>query len=326
MRSAIADRFEWSLLDRFMNAVENVDARVHYSCTKMKEDLAALAALFGRFPSILDERSFGRELHSIDTLVDTILNNGPDHAIVLPTKVVVGRALLVCRFNFVGFLVKVCSEYPLLNDFKEDLQTEWGSAMFLLLLEDLYHAIVERHECHSEDLRRQAAVELVHLWEYRSDRKVADYALTIIDLWRVRRQVAPVFGTMLGTVELLRISSVLSRRWRDFLANDGNNIEVAQGLEEFVFGLTHEDVCSVRSAIHQRHLSVIDREMISSILGTQHAVQDMNGSAPRDLYRFFRIRSAANARRIIAAIPGPRQTLEELVLAHFLAEEQRRPT
>lgn len=322
MTEALACGRESAVLDRLMDAVEKVDSRLYYSCAKMEEDVSTLARLFGGLPSILDERSFGKELHSRETLVSTILDNGPDHPLMLPTKVVVGRSLLVCRFNFVGFLAKVCAEYPSLSGFRSELQTEWESVLFLLLLEELYHTLLGRKDRYLEALRRQAAIELVHLWEYRSDRVVAEYALTIIDLWTVRRRIVPVFGTMMGTVELLRLSNLLSSRWHEFIAREGGNVEVVQALEEFIFGLTYEDIELARTSMQERKLSVIDRRMLATLLGDGHAVKDPND--PRALYRFFKTRSAAAMRRGLAGIPGPTRTFEEIVLVHFLENTEAR--
>lgn len=314
---------ESSVLDRALVAVES-DSGVGHVLTSKREHLQALTQLFNDLPSIRQERSLGAETQSLDTLVDTILQNGPALSIVMPTKVAVGRALLVYRFNLIGYLVKVARGHGSLGGLRRELQREWESTMFLLLLEELYHAVLDGTVAYSNELRRRAVVELVHLWECRSWTHVAVCAAAVVEMWRVRRQIAPVFGTMVGNIELLRLSTLLSDDWHDFLERHGDDIEATQAIQEFVFGVVHENLERGRTVMQERGLAVVDRDTLASFLDPSEAPTEMTGPDPRELYRFFTVRTAANARRIAANAPGPRRTLEELVLVHFLSQSPHR--
>ena len=165
----------------------------------------------------------------------------------------------MAKFNYLGFVWKVSVTQPTFLEYRNDLQLLWESVIFLLLVEDVYQVIIRREGWYAQDLRRRAATDLIHLWEHRSDRNVAAYARLIMDLWRARRYVAPVFGTMAGTVELLRISSLLSENWHRFLSDNAGDPGTVLALEEFIFGLSCEEIEDIRASMFSEGLRAIDR-------------------------------------------------------------------
>ncbi len=321
MEMGLCEQKERVLLQQFEDAVRRIDSQAHGHVRELQEDLGRLSGVFSRCPSIIDRRSFGEEVQSADTLVELLFRDGCDHIVLLPTKVVVGRSCLVAKFNLFGYLIKLCEYYPRLAHFKDELQKSWEYAIFSVLIEEVYQVIIERSSRYSERVRRVAALDLIHLWEYRFDLNVADYATIIVDLWRVRKRVAPVFGTMLGTRELMSISSLLPDRWHQFLLDHGDDQEVVQAVEEFIFGLTYEDITTVRHDMRRRGVTVIDRDEIANILGNEHRYDEISSFDPREMYRFYQTRQQQLARRRVAGLPGPQRTLEELLLAHLLEEK-----
>ncbi len=318
----LRDAPEQQLLDRVRQALEPIDPQACRQIEGTEKNLDRLSAVLDDYPSILDERTLGCEVYSLDTLIESLYRDGCNHTVLLPTKVIVGRAFTVAKLNLYGFLVKVAGGHHQLALFREELQKQWETCIFSLLIEDVYQVIVERDGCYSASVRRRAAISLIHLWEHRFDRTLINYAPTVIDLWRVRRRVAPVFGTMLGTRELVKLSALLSDRWHRFLIERGDDQEVLQALQEFVFGLLHEDITLINRTMQLQNISVINRDDLIEKLGEQIRPVEVDSSDPREMYRFYQRRSSCIKRRALANQPGPRRTLEELLLAYLIDKDQ----
>ncbi len=320
MHIELYDAREQSVRDSIQNVLSRVDDSLFQTSVKMEDDLRRLSEVFSHFPSILDQRSLGSEVQSMETLIDVLYRDGCDHTILLPTKVIVGRSFMVAKFNFFGFLLNVCNQHEALSEYGEELQKIWEYAIFSLLIEDVYQVIIERGPPYDPRIRRQAAVDLIHMWEFRFDRHVNDYAPTIVDLWRARKQIVPVFGTMIGTMELVNLSSLLPERWYRFVATHGDEEEMMQALEEFIFGLIYEDILYVREQMHEQNIASVDRERLETMLGRENHPQEVNSTDPREMYRFFQRRSRRLVHRRLAGTPGPRRTLEEILLAYLIEE------
>lgn len=328
MNIQLYDQREQALRDKLKAALRTIDPAMYATCRLMESELGNLSRVFCSYPSILDNQHFGDEIHSVDTLIERLFRDGCDHTVLLPTKVMVGRTFTVAKFNFFGFLRKVCARYGALAEYEEEIQALWEHLLFSLLIEDVYQVIIERNGFYSPELRREAALELIHLWEYRFDQTVTEYAPAVVELWRARLQIAPVFGTMMGTMELMRLSSLLSERWYHFLDELGENREVQQSLEEFVFGIVHEEVCLVRETMERRGITTVNRESLQEMLSQEVPLEPIQGDDPREMYRFYHRRSRRILRRRIAGNEGPQRTLEEILLVflvqHRLASRKTR--
>ena len=320
MTAPLPDTADRDLIDRLMPAIAAVEAEAHLSAQRMADNLRQLAEVVAHYPSILDRRSLGDQVHSVETLVEMLYRDGCGHTVLLPAKVAVGRGSMVARFHFLGFLLLVCDRHRELAGFRDDLHRLWQSSIFSLLLEEVYQVIIERDGYYPGPVRRRAAIDLIHLWEYRFDRNLREYVPIVLDLWRARNRIAPVFGTMLGTMELMRISVLLCDRWHQFLTTHGGTPEVVQALEEFIFGLTHEQITAVRVRMREREIPVVDREALVSLLGGVGGPAEIASSDPRDMYRFYQARAHRILVRTHGGLAGPRRTLEEILLVHVLEE------
>lgn len=318
MATALTEVTEDDLLERLLPSIRRLEPQTFERGLQLRHSLRLLSEAFDAYPSIFDEQTIAYDVRSVDTLVEALFRDGCDHTVLLPTKVAVGRGLMIARLNVYGFLFKICAGSPDLAAYREDLQHRWESLVFSLLIEDVYQVVIESVDRYSTAQRRRSAIDLLHLWEHRSDRNVPDYAPILLDLWRVRTRVAPVFGTMLGTMELLRISSLLSATWHDFLCAHDSDAETIQALEEFVFGLTYEQIARVRGQMRDRGMGVVDRDGLMHLLGEDVSLPEVEGMDPREMYRFYQRRALDVSRRRIADHPGPRRTLEEILLIYLL--------
>lgn len=325
--SRLFDVRERQVRDRVLKRLREHDSTAWEECRSLEAALRDLAGAFARYPSILDQRTLGGDVYSMETLIDVVYRDGVDHIVLLPTRVAVGRSLVVARSNFFAYLLKVCDETAALAEYREELRRAWELGIFSLLVEDVYQMIIGRASCYPAAVRRGAAIDLIHLWEYRYDRRISEYAPIVIDLWRARSRVVPVFGSMIGTRELLRLSSGLSDRWHDFISEHGDDREFIQALEELIFGLSWEEIVLLRRRMSEEDRTTIDRTEVPLLLGSGNAIDAASENDPRDMYRFFqRRRQLADERALKAefaggsADPGPWRTVEELLLAYLIGE------
>ncbi len=268
----------------------------------------------------------------METLIDIVYRDGVDHIVLLPTRVAVGRSLVVARSNYFAYLLKVCEESSQLTEHTAELRRAWELGIFSLLVEDVYQMIIGRESCYPAAVRRRAAIDLIHLWEYRYDRRISQYAPIIIDLWRARSRVVPVFGSMIGTRELLRLSSTQSDRWYDFLSTYGDDREFIQALEELIFGLSWEEIVALRRRMSEEDRTAIDRSEVPHLLGLERSMDPVNETDPREMYRFFQLRRQLADERTLkepGAAPdddtGPVRTVEELLLSYLINERLQQP-
>ncbi len=319
MGYSLYDFQEAAGIRKILVLLQTHNQQAYQTCLRMEEDLRSLSEVFSRYPSIIGGSDTGR---SLDTLIDALYQDGCDHTVLLPTKVVVGRSFMIAKFNFFGYLLKLSRQGLPVGMHIDELRKYRELIVFSLLLEDVYQVIIERDGCCDPAVRRQAAVDLINLWEYRFDRTVSQYAPVVVDLWRVRKRLAPVFGTMMGTIELMKLSSLLSDLWHQFLCEISDQLEIVQALEEFIFGLTYEQITKVRSIMSRRHIAVVNRDELKTLLSDPSNLHEQDADDPREMYRFYQYRTKNLTRRIYAQKTGPKRTLEEILLAYLIEKRQ----
>jgi hypothetical protein len=123
-----------------------------------------------------------------------------------------------------------------------------------------------------------------------------------------------------GTSELFRISIDLGADWEEFLKARGNDSETRWALEEFLFGLSFEEIDDVRSRLSRFGILAVGGDEVRSYLGSRPAYTIVRDSDPRAIYDFYVDRKDAAAFRERTAVPGPRKTLEEMYLQFRIAQ------
>jgi hypothetical protein len=121
---------------------------------------------------------------------------------------------------------------------------------------------------------------------------------------------------MEGTSELLRLSIDLEEDWHDFLVHQMSSEETRGALDEFLFGLSYEELDSVRERLRRFGINAVDFTEIRSYLGTTPAYTVINDSDPRMIYDFYMERKEAALLRKHLNAPGPHRTLEEIYLKY----------
>jgi predicted transcriptional regulator len=218
---------------------------IYNSFLRKNQDLESFAHIVSRTPSLKNNEKYGLTKRDISSMVDTLSSTGPANQLALPTRAILGRSFIITKINFYYFILKVLSSDDANNDLLQNIRNCCEKLVFSLMSEETYELIIENN-LSNKNIIRIAADELSYLWEYRMDRNIDSFSPPLMALWRERCTVIPVLGTLKGTMEVLMLSSKLSDDWIDFLSKKANTNNMMQALEEFIFGLNHEEINFLR--------------------------------------------------------------------------------
>lgn len=284
------------------------------------EDLEMLAGIVGRSASLMTDLGFSDAARSVETLAAKLTDQGIEEVVNLPAKASLGRSYMVSKLHLYGFLLKIAGKNEYLAPQKEKILVCYHGILFSLMAEDLYISIIS-DSLGNESCTRRATKDLVVMWEQRSNAQADSFAPLMQQLWDVRHTLVPVLGTLLGTVELLQLSFRLPKMWYEFLQVRGGDEEVAYALDEFLFSLSFEQLKNLQEIMEEKQIKAVSREEAHQLLILQPN-QLLEGPHEEDLpairlYRSFLRRNALSRLRRDSDRPGPRRTLEQLLLLYL---------
>lgn len=282
-------------------------------------DLERLSVSISRYPSMHERGYQAGQIRPAETLIDSLCNFGDgERLLTLPTKAILGKGFLVAKFHAFSAITKVALNSFFSDSDIQELRQATLNIMFTLMAEDVYMSLLDDPNL-NEGVRRDVAESLAELWEHRLDQHVSGVAPILDAVWTVRDQIAPNFGTMIGTSELLLLSIALDDTWQHFISRRLSDEDVCRALEEFLFGLSYEDISLIRKELKNRGMSAIGRDEVPGIVGHKAALSNED---PQIFYRAYtQRRNNADARKRLAA-PGPKKTLEDHYM-QFIFEQSR---
>ena len=283
-------------------------------------DLEALASAINRFPSLLERHSIIGDIRTPTSLIDSLidhLNNG-DSTLQLPSKANLGKGLLIAKIHTLSRLGREARHLGE-EQLAKELETETISSMFSLLVEDVYLNLI-RDTTQPVEFRREWAMSLLLLWEHWSDQNIEDVAPVLQAVWTARRRLAPAFGTMMGTSELMMISMQMDEQWIHFIKEKMGEPGVTQAMEEFLFGISYEQIKTLKNTLKTQGISAIGRDEVSKFLG-EHVKADA-GLDYRDFYSLYTVRRDNARSRARFKVEGPYKTLEDYYI-QFVTEQNK---
>ncbi len=286
----------------------------HYNIfLERMQDLENLAESIAKFPSLLERHELTGGLRTPQSLIDSLISstNEGDQTLQLPSKATLGKGFLVAKIHTFSGLSKLAKRTGEPESVVEDFKRETITMMFSLLAEDIYLNLIKDKTIDME-FRRQMAISVLLLWEHRSDQTIADVAPVLQAVWEARRKLAPAFGTMKGMSELLLISIQMDSQWAKFIKDRLSEPDVSQAMEEFLFGLSYEQINKLQSILNEKGISAIGRDDVSKFLG--QPVKADAGLDYRDFYSMYTIRRDNARTRQRMNLAGPHYTLED----HFI--------
>lgn len=284
-----------------------------------KRALEELARSISMYPSILEERRLGGSSRSIKSLIDRLCQREiHDMILHIPTKAILGRGFSIAKINFFLMLSYVMREMKDPGGYAPVLLSLVAENVSSITAEEVYISILEDMSI-SKDVRGRAVNLLAHTWEYRLGDGVKEFAPILRKLWSARGKLVPNFGTMLGFAELFVISGSTETTWFDFITRDGLSDEEVHSVEEFIFGLSHEEIARLREVMLSQGRTSLDKQEVQALMGPSRSFPEYMSDDPKELYRSFRDRKLHARFRKRAGAGGPKKTLEEYLMCFLLS-------
>jgi hypothetical protein len=286
-----------------------------------------LAQDIALFPSLLERTETNTSVRTPEELVESLISyhEEGDTLLQLPSKATLGKSFLVTKVHTFFSMYKLARDFTDMDEKEvKKYLDETISMMLTLMAEDVYMDII-RDEAIAKDLRREMALSLIILWEHRTDQTIDDIAPVLQSVWQARRKIAPVFGTMMGTSELMQVSMQMDVQWVQFMKNRLSDPDVAQAMEEFLFGISHEQILRLKEILKNQGVKNIGRDEVSSYLGER--VKTDIAADYRDFYLLFTVRRDNARVRARLHFDGPKHTLEDHFIRFVIeqnAEKQRK--
>ena len=311
---------ERALISRFFEAMGGRPTEATEEITAIINDLEQLSGAISRYPSMYEQSTLLGEQRSISTLIDALCRVDECGKILfLPTKAILGQGFLVAKFHAFAAISKVAKTAGFADESVAELRQATVNVMFTLMAEDVYMSLLNDSTLRG-DIRHDVAEALTELWERRLDARAARVAPVLDAIWTARRRIVPSFGTMIGTSELLMLSIELDESWTKFIAERIAEPDVSAAMEEFIFGLSFEDISLIRRELRNRRQAAISKDEVERIIG--HETESKTEEDPRVFYQAYsKRRSNANARKKMA-LNGPWKTLEDHYM-QFIIEKNR---
>ncbi|MDR2759147.1 MAG: hypothetical protein LBB78_07195 [Spirochaetaceae bacterium] len=280
--------------------------------------LRALGEAVSSFPSVRDAHTLRGVFRDEEKLIEALCDFMPSARLLhIPTKIVATRSYLIAKahaFSLLSILVQDTDR------FYTPIRSIIFSIICTIMTEEVYLSFLS-DPGFSGDIKFRLADDLISLWDSGTDPRSVQHLPALEALWAARDAAPPSFGTMDGASELIRISLELEKDWRDFLVSHTDNDETRWALEEFLFGLSYEEITEVRSRLRRFGVSAINYDEIPTFLGSKPAYTEVTNADPRAIYDFYVDRRDAAAFRKRISAPGPKRTLEETYLRYRIAME-----
>ena len=311
-----------SLVAKLMGALSIKSPAKIERLTNRMNRIESLAASIAQFPSLLERTNTTSSVRTPEALVDSLISYPEDGDTILhmPSKASMGKSFLIAKIHTFFSMYKLARDYTDLPEKEvKEYYEETVSMMFTLMAEDVYLNLL--HDKTLEmSFRQRLATSLIILWEHRSDQNMSDIAPVLQSVWRARRTLAPAFGTMMGTSELIMVSMQADNAWGKFIKARLGDSDVSQALEEFLFGISYEQIGRLKEILKNQGVKSIGRDEVSSYLGER--VKTDISLDYRDFYLLYTVRRDNARARQRLKVPGPKKTLEDHFIRFIMEAEQ----
>ncbi|MCQ2600889.1 MAG: hypothetical protein MJ184_05955 [Treponema sp.] len=311
------------MYDHIISVAKTVDPVKYEVFEERMRDLQKLAESIANFPSLLERHNLSGGERTPQSLIDSLIKHQPegDITLQLPSKATLGKGFLVAKIHTFSSLYKFAKSIKQPDAVWQELQQETITLMCSLLAEDVYLNLLHDPAIPLE-FKQELAMRLLLLWEHRTDQNVSDIAPTLLKIWTARRKLAPAFGTMMGTSELLMLSMQLDDQWTTFMKAKLGDTGVSQAMEEFLFGISHEQILQLKEILKTKGIPAIGRDEVSNFLGV-HIKADA-GLDYRDFYSLYTVRRDNARVRERMHLPGPHKTIEDYFIQFVMEQEKEK--
>jgi hypothetical protein len=280
--------------------------------------LRDLGAAVSQYPSIRENRFLPGENRDREKFIEVLCSFSSSFRLLrIPAKIVATRSFLVAKFHAFSMLGYLVHEE---KELSAAVRNVIFSIICTLMADEVYFSCLEDPSFPLK-IKGKLANDLITLWDRGTDPRVIRHLPALQALWAARDQAPPGFGTMDGTSELVRITMDMDEDWQEFISGETSDEETRWALEEFLFGLSFEEIRKVRNRLARFGVSAVGRDEVHSYLGSKPLYTQVKDHDPRAVYDFFVERRDAGRFRKQFSVPGPRHTLEELYLKYRIYVE-----
>ncbi len=281
--------------------------------TRQMVCLEWLGQVISEYPSPLEEQRLGARRRGLQTLVERLTRTNPaNFEFFLPTRALLGHALVMAESNFYRLLSHLCHE-ALPDEEGRQLRDQVGRrlrvCLYIRLAEEVLSAIMTDDNL-SDATRSKAVVALAQIWERRLTYRVDHFFPILEATWEARMRITATGGTLAGTQEIFELFKAgCDPAFVEYLARPEHSPDEVAAFREFLFGTTAEE-------LNRRACDMAARGINSTRLGDPADPPDRDPATV--LYEFFRSRHVQATARRLANVPGPKHTAEAYVMIHYL--------
>ena len=192
---------EQQLIGEVINKLWQQEPERVETLQKRLDNLEHLARSIAKFPSLLERSTLTASVRTPQSLIESLIANqyDGDSMLHLPSKASMGKGYLVAKIHTFASIAKLAKNANLGDSLAKGFEDMTISLLFTLMAEDVYLNLIKDTSLDIES-RRELATSLIILWEHSSDQNIADIAPVLQSVWKARRELAPAFGTMVGTL------------------------------------------------------------------------------------------------------------------------------
>ena len=308
------------LVDKIEDWLKNEKPQDYFLVHERFRRLRNLGSAVFDYPSIKNTQYVRDILLNENQLTESLLFfSATNHLLRIPAKVAGIRSFLVAKFHVFALLTNLTAGNESLHTQVKNISF---SVIYTLMAEDVYFSYLDDPQF-SNNTKAMLAEDLIALWDSGTDSRSIRHLMPLSSLWAARDSSPPCFGTMDGNAELLRLSIDMGKdtEWEDFLKEESTNDETRWALEEFLFGLSYEEIFMVRDRLKRSGVTSVSRDEVRSYLDAKPVYSPVNNHDPRAIYDFFIERRDACTMRKRLSTPGPLHTLEEIYLKYRIILE-----
>jgi len=254
-------------------------------------------------PEVSSAQTLGSKTRSGATLVARICDSPRlGRSLYVPSRAFVWRSWMMAKIQF---FLKLSYLFGAGGEASSCLAAAKG-CVHLVTTEEVFQYVAEDVAL-PRPVREKAVYSILDLWDRKEASEGHSCGRILSMLWDARAELEPVYGTMIGTMEIVTLCQRNGIELSDFLGS-ARESGTFEALEEFMFALTREEILVVRDSIADRGLA--SASAIPSILGAR--TYEDGFEDPREMFSFCMARKKEAVRRRTCGAPGPERIIEEL--------------
>ncbi|MDJ0864717.1 MAG: hypothetical protein QNK03_01330 [Myxococcota bacterium] len=315
--TAYLDEAEVAVLHEALEALRGRDDDVGF-LHGVLDRLGRLGEVVTDFPSLYAAEKMAGRYRGPETLVAHLVKRGPLAApLGLPVRAALARDFVLAKvqtFRAVLLTLRAAGADPALC---ERVSHEEAQSIYSVLADQLLVDLIVDAGVASETKHRGAQL-LVDVWERCIELEIDDFCPLLESAWRARNRLVVSYGTLIGGVEIVRLGAEGDPAVAEALL-DGDDTEERQlAFEEFLFGLSHEHLGTVRRVMAEQGLAAVDRAWVAETLGIAEAELFSGITDPEAMFAAYQKRQLGASYRRLRGVPGPKRTAEAFLMLHIL--------